>query len=253
MEDDSLKHYRKRINVTGVPVDAISPDDLEKAVKEMLSDNKIHHIMLISLKDIMRARFNRELMGNIERASLVLPLSASICSGAAFLKRKHIPELYFPFDFIIRLLGILETLRKSVYLVGAGKSVLQITESNIRSSFPGLNIVGRCAGYFPKDMEKNVVTAIKKSSPSLVLSGTGLPGGRYWITRNNSFFNPGISLWIGKSFDIFAGKRNRPAKTGKARFMEKSRKGLRQPWKLFNLFVYLYFFMLLVYYRLKSL
>ncbi len=36
-------------------------------------------------------------------------------------------------------------------------------------------------------MEKNIITAIKKSSPALLLAGTGLPGKRYWITRNKSF------------------------------------------------------------------
>jgi len=251
--DFNLKQNRKRIDIAGIPVDAITTDELEDAVKEMLSDKKNHHIMLVSVSDIMKAKISSELRGNIERASLILPISSSIRSGAKFLNRKYIPELYFPFDFVIKLLGLIENHGKSVYLAGGRRAVLQITESNIKSSFPGLTIVGRCAGFFPKEMEKDVVTAIKKSSPALVLTGVGLSGGRHWVTRNNSMFNPGISLWIGNSFDIFAGKRNRPAKTGGARFAEKAGKALRNPAKLLNIFVYIWYLFILLYYRLRKL
>ncbi len=251
--DSELKKYRKRIDIAGIPVDAFSSWDLEAAVKEMLADKKSHHIMLVSLRDIMMAKFRTELRSNIERASLVLPISASIKSGAKFLKREHVPELYFPFDFVIKLLGVIENHGKSVYLVGGKRSVLQITESNIKSSFPGLTIVGRCAGFFPREIEKNVVTAIKKSAPALVLAGDGLTGKRHWVTRNNSMFNPGISLWIGNSFDIFAGKRARPARTSGARFAEKAGKALRNPLRLFNIFIYIGYFFVLLYYRLRKL
>lgn len=250
--DSLLKKHRKRIDVAGIPVDAFSQEDLETVVKEMLSDGAVHNIMLVSLRDIMVAKFRRELRSNIERASLVLPISASIVAGARFLKRSHIPELFFPFDFVIRLLGVIENYGKSVYLVGGRRSVLQITESNIKSSFPGLNIVGRCAGFFPKEMEKNVITAIKKSSPALVLAGVGLPGRRFWLTRNSPMFNPGISLWIGNSFDIFAGRRARPAKTGWTRFAEKTKKAFRNPVRLLNVFIYSWYFLLLLYYRVRK-
>lgn len=251
--DSNLRQYRKRIDIAGIPVDAFSSDDLEKAVKEMLADKKNYNIMLVSLRDIILAKFNTELRSNIERAELVLPISSSILFGAKFLKRMYIPELYFPFDFVIKLLGVIENHGKSVYLVGGRRSVLQITESNIKSSFPGLNIVGRCAGFFQKEMEKNVVTAIKKSSPALILAGVGLSGGRHWITRNMAMFNPGIMLWIGNSFDIFAGRRSRPAKTGRTRFAEKLVKVFKNPVKILNIFIYVWYFFVLLYYRIRGL
>ncbi len=251
--DDSLINHRKRINLLKIPVDAVSSDDLGQIIESMVADGKSHHIMLVSLKDLLKARINTELRNNIESASLIIPISESISKGAKFLKREHIPQLYFPFDFVIKLLGIIENKGKSVYLAGGRRAVLQITESNIKTSYPGLNIVGRCTGYFSKDLEKNVITAIKKSSPSLLLAGSGLPGNRYWITRNKSFFNPGISIWIGNSFDIFAGKKKRPAKTAGSRFAEKTGKVFKQPWKVFNIFIYIWYYILLAVYRIRKL
>ncbi len=251
--EDSLISSRKRINLLKIPVDAATGDDVEKIVEMLLEDGRTHHIILISLKDLLKARFNTELRNNLESASLVLPISESICKGAEMLKREHIPVLNYPFDFVLKLLGIIERKGKTVYLAGGKRGVLQITESNIRTSYPGLNIVGRCTGYFPKEMEKNIITAIKKSSPALLLAGSGLPGSRYWITRNKGFFNPGISIWTGNSFDIFAGKKTRPAKTSGGRFSEKLGKLFRNPLRLFNVFLYIWYYFLIIVYKLRKL
>ena len=247
--DTLLEQNRKKTSVIGIPVDALMYDDLAARIKELLTDEKKHHIMFLSLRDIVMAKFKRELRLNIETASLVLPTSSYICKGAKFLKRFHIPQKIYTFEFIIKLLGAIENNGKSVYLLGEKLNVLQVTESNIKASFPGLTIVGRCTGFFPKDMEKNIITAIKKASPALLLAGTGLPGKRYWIKRNNAIFNPGISLWVDNSFAIFVGKKAKPARTSGGIFLEKIGKVIRNPFRIFNLFIYLLYFVLLLYYK----
>jgi len=247
-----LSQNRKKIDVIGIPVDAFTYEDLEVRIKELLADKKKHHIMFLSLRDIVMAKFKSELRASIDRASLILPTSSHICSGAKFLKKFHIPQKIYTFEFIIKLLGAIENNGKSVYLLGGKHKVLQITESNIKSSFPGLTIVGRCAGFFPKEMERNIITAIKKASPALVLAGAGIPGKRYWITRNNSMFNPGISLWVDKAFDIFVGKKAKPARTTGGIVLEKIGRVFRNPLRIFNIFIYLLYFILLLYYKIRK-
>lgn len=248
-----LDVYRKRVDLIGIPIDAVSTDDMEKVVEAMFRDGKKHYIVLVSFKDIVRARFNKKLRNNIENASLVLPLSSTICRSVKFLKRENVPHLWFAFDFLITLLGIIEKSRKSIYLIGGRRDVLHVTESNIRDSFPGLNIVGRCAGYFPKEMGKNIVTAIKKSSPTLLLAGKGLPNKQYWITKNNYFFNAGISIWTEDSFDIFAGKKSRPSRKLFGRIGEKIGRIFKNPFRIFDIFIYLWFFCILLYYKIRGL
>ncbi|MCL2480083.1 MAG: WecB/TagA/CpsF family glycosyltransferase [Spirochaetaceae bacterium] len=250
--DTLLNQNRKKIDVIGIPVDALTYEELEAKVKELLADQKKHHILFLSLRDIVMAKFKRELRTNIETASLILPTSSYICSGAKFLKRAYIPQKIYTFEFIIKLLGAIENNGKSVYLLGGKRDVLQVTESNIKSSFPGLNIVGRCTGFFPKEMEKNIITAIKKASPALVLAGTGLPRKRYWVTRHKSFFNPGIFLWVDKAFDIFVGKKSKPARTTGGIFLEKAGRLIRNPLRIFNIFIYILYFILLLYYKIRK-
>ncbi|MCL2792757.1 MAG: WecB/TagA/CpsF family glycosyltransferase [Spirochaetaceae bacterium] len=248
-----LNPNRKKIDVIGISVDVIAYENLEEKVKELLADGKKHHIMFLSLRDIVMAKFKRELRTTIERASLVLPTSLHICNGAKFLRRGYVPQKIYTFEFIIKLLGAIENVGKSVYLLGGKRDVLQVTESNIKSSFPGLTIVGRYTGFFPKEMEKNIITAIKKASPALILAGVGLPGKRYWITRNNSFFNPSISLWVDSSFDVFTGKKSKPARTSIGIFFEKIEKLIKNPFRIFNIFIYILYFILLLYYKVRKL
>lgn len=250
---DTLDMYRKRVDLIGIPIDAVLEDDIEKVVEAMLKDGKKHYIVFVSLKDIVRAKFSKKLRNNIENASLVLPLSSVAINSVKFLKRENIPHLWFTFDFLIKLLGVIEKSRKSLYLIGGRRDVLHVTESHIRDSFPGLNIVGRCAGYFPKEMEKDVITAIKKSSPTLLLAGNGLPNKRYWITKNSDFFNVSVSIWAENSFDIFAGKKERPSRTLGGRLREKIAKIFKNPLRIFNIFIYLWFFCVLLYYKIRGL
>jgi N-acetylglucosaminyldiphosphoundecaprenol N-acetyl-beta-D-mannosaminyltransferase len=247
-----LSQNRKKIDVIGIPVDAFAYEDLEANVKELLADQRKHHIMFLSLRDVVMAKFKSELRATIERASLILPTSSYICSGAKFLGRGYVPQKIYTFEFIIKLLGAIENNGKSVYLLGGKRNVLQVTESNIKSSFPGLNIVGRCTGFFPKEMEKNITTAIKKASPALILAGVGLPGKRFWVTRQKSAFNPGISLWVDKAFDIFVGKKSKPARTTGGIFLEKTGKVIRNPLRIVNIFLYLLYFILLLYYKVRK-
>ncbi len=69
--------------------------------------------MLVSLKDLLKARFNTELRNTLESAALVLPISESICKGAEMLKRNHIPEL---FSLLILYSSCLELLKKRARL-----------------------------------------------------------------------------------------------------------------------------------------
>ena len=171
-----------RVSVLGVPVDILPPEAIEDLVARF-ADGKNHQIVLLSLWDLMRARRSGEFRTMIAGASLVLPISLSIVKGARFLHRAE-PVRYMPFDFVVKLLAALEQRGKSVYLLGSSTTSIQKAEGNIKSTFPGLRVVGRFAGRYPKQMEISIVEAVKKATPSLLLVGTGVPGREKWIPRN---------------------------------------------------------------------
>jgi N-acetylglucosaminyldiphosphoundecaprenol N-acetyl-beta-D-mannosaminyltransferase len=238
-----------RVSVLGVPVDILPPEGIEDLVQRF-ADGKNHQIVLLSLWDLMRARRSGEFRTMIAGASLVLPLSLSIVRGARFLKRAE-PVRYMPFDFVVKLLAALEKRGKSVYLLGSTRTSIQKAEGNIKSTFPGLRVVGRYAGRYPKGMELSIVEAVKKATPSLLLVGSGVPGREKWIPRNLARFNSGIYLWCSDLFEIFAERRNKPSKTLFRKGMEWLPVILRRPWKIYRIFVYFWYNVSLLFARLR--
>jgi N-acetylglucosaminyldiphosphoundecaprenol N-acetyl-beta-D-mannosaminyltransferase len=239
-----------RISVLGVPVDILPEDKIEEVVSRF-EDGKNHQIILLSLWDLMRARSSGEFRGMVAGASLVLPISVSIVRGARFL-RKPEPVRYMPFDFAVKLLGALERRGRSVYLLGSSRSVIQRAESNIKSTFPGLRVVGRYTGRYPKQVEPAIIEAVRKATPTLLLVGTGTPGRERWIPRNLARFNSGLYLWCSDLFEVFAKRRSKPSR-------EFFRKGLewlpylvRRPWKAYRLFIFIWYELSLLVARLRG-
>jgi N-acetylglucosaminyldiphosphoundecaprenol N-acetyl-beta-D-mannosaminyltransferase len=238
-----------RISVLGVPVDILPVNGIEDLIARF-ADGKNHQIVLLSLWDLMRARRSGEFRTMIAGSSLVLPISLSIIKGARFLRRPE-PVRYMPFDFVVKLLGALEQKGKSVYLLGSTRTSIQKAENNIKTTFPGLRVVGRYAGRYPKQMEGAIVEAVKKSTPSLLLVGKGVPGREKWIPRNLAHFNSGIYLWCSDLFEIFAKRRSRPSKSLFQKGFEWIPYGLLRPWKLYRIFIYLWYNILLLVARLR--
>ncbi len=232
MENNGIK----RIRLLNVPVDCIDQEMTLKKLEQFLLDGQKHQIVFLNRRKLFKARHDLEFRRCLREASLVLPVSKGIVHGARFLKKGN-PTQFVLFPFVIRLLSLAERLNRTVYLLGSKKYELERAERNLKASFPGLRMVGRFSGYFSRDMKAKVLLAIKKSSPSFLLVGNGLQARDLWILRHKSEFNPGIYLWIGDCFDLFSGKK-------------KNNPPLKKPWRIFLIFPYLYFWFLIIIYKI---
>jgi N-acetylglucosaminyldiphosphoundecaprenol N-acetyl-beta-D-mannosaminyltransferase len=240
----------RRIDYLTVPIHDLPEEHLEEAVRDMLENGGKHQIVLVNTWDLLRARRNHEYARILHNASLVIPTTRGIQRVCRFLKRP-VPERYVPFEFIIKLLGILERYRKSVYLLGSTHRSIQISASNLRTSFPGINIVGRCAGYYKRPAEENIVLAIKKASPSLLLTGAGIKGRERWLLEKQNSLSDGLSLYCGDCFEIFAGKKPRISRESWDRGSYMLPVLLKHPWRLLRGFVYLFFGLVLLVARIR--
>ena len=242
----------KRIRLLKVPLDILQEEDLEPILRELKNRQKHQQIILLNFYDFMKSRRDLERQRMLEEAALVLPISKSLVKGALFLKKGE-PSYHMPFEFVIRLLGALEKTQSSVYILGEKTRDLNISAANLRDSFPGLHIVGRHTGFFPASREKDVVLAIKKTTPTLLLAGSGLKGEERWIFRRKEALGAVFSLWCGECFQIFCGKAK---KLSRKQWESRTRavgKALRNPLRIFLIFPRIAYGILLLIYRLRKL
>ncbi|MBQ8013763.1 MAG: WecB/TagA/CpsF family glycosyltransferase [Treponema sp.] len=238
-----------RIELLGVPVDVCRQENLEDEIMKILEKPGTKQIVFLSVWDLLKARNKKKDFGDcLRNADLILPVSKSILKGARFL-RLDVPVRYNPFTAVIQILNTLDRHYKSLYLLGARKKTLQKAESNVRDTFHGLKIVGRYVGYFPKSAEDDVVKAIYKAAPSLVLVSEGVKEKNLWAYHRREQFSSSIFLYYRDCLGIFAGRIHRVSEktfdSGKEIWSEVG----HSPLKVFLIFPYLWYKILLLFNR----
>jgi N-acetylglucosaminyldiphosphoundecaprenol N-acetyl-beta-D-mannosaminyltransferase len=239
---------KERIYLLNVPIDIVEKENLPVVIGDLLASGEARHIVLLSLRDLLRAKRNSEYRSYVLKADVIIPISKSLVSGARFLTGKELVR-YLPFDFIIAVLSILEHREHSVYLMGGRKKNLEKAEKNVKKTFPHLQIVGRYAGRFKKNIEGAILEAIRKASPSLLLVGKGVHGKELWIGRKGGKLGPGIRLWCSDIYAVFANKRRHPTDYAFKHGLEWVEFCLKKPLYFLRVFLYIYYKMLLLFYK----
>lgn len=240
-----------RIYLLGVPIDVVPEESLAEVLEGFYTLEDHRQIILLDFHEFMKSRRSRERRRVLKQSALVIPTSRMITGAAGFLNKK-VPPLRRNYLFIIHLLGILERKGKSVYLLGCAMRDVRSAEATLRTTFPGLRVVGRYSGHFPQDREDDIITAIKKASPTLLLAGKGLKGRYRWISRNRHRFSPGLSVWECRSLDVFSGRKPKPNDRRGARLSRGFFGALAMPWRMLRLLRYLLFFLLLLIARIRG-
>ncbi len=239
----------KKIKILGVPVDVCPPQDFEKTIMDLLEKDGSKQIVFLSVWDLLKARGRNSYSECVRNADLVIPISKSIISGAKFLK-KEVPYRWNPFETVINIMTVLETHYKSIYMLGGHKKTLMAAEKNVRNTFSNLQIVGRYVGYYPKSVEADVISAIHKASPSLVLMSDGVRDKDCWFYNRRENFDHSIFLYFNDAVDIFSERKTHVNKVVFEKGNEIWGEIMRNPLKIFLIFPFVWYKVCLVWYRL---
>lgn len=241
----------QRIRLLGVPVDIIPEDEIPVIARQFAEQEGHKPVIFLTYARFMRARRDPDFLGQLNRAALVVPVSKSLELGCRFLR---LPELvrHYPFDFTIRFLGALEEKRRTLYLLGEHHESVQTIAANMRTSFPGLTLVGRHTGHYHRDKEEPILQAIQKSTPTVLLVGPGIPGREKWAFRQGAQLPVKISIQSEETFRIMAGRKKRPSKAAFKKGTFELHRSLLNPLRIFRVFSYIWYGFLLLFGRLQK-
>lgn len=239
----------QRIEILGVPVDIMQPEDIELTVLELLARPGTKQIIFLSIWDLLKARHPGEFRDCVKNADLILPVSKSIIKGANFLKR-NVPQRYNPFSTVINIMTVLDNHFKTIYLLGGHKQTLQIAEKNVKDTFPTLRIVGRCHGYYKNNLEQNVIQSIYKTSPAMVLVSDGIKEKNVWAYKRRNQFASSIFVYYKDALGIFSKRIKRVSEDKFDRGQEIWSEIGHNPLKVFLIFPYLKYILCLIWCRL---
>ncbi len=240
-----------RISLLKVPLDIIPEESVATLAREFAAGSAHRPIVFLTFQTLLNANRNPELLAQLQSAALVVPVSKSLEFACRFL---HLPQpiRHHPFDFTVKLLGALEERRNTLYLLGESHQGLQTVAGTMRTTFPGLTLVGRHSGFYGRENEAPILTAIQKATPTVLLLGPGIIGKEKWIFRQGKGLPVKISIYSEDAFRIMAGRKKRPTRRGFRKGTYELSRVITNPLRMLQVFPYLWFGALLLAYRLKK-
>jgi len=142
---------------------------------------------------------------------------------------KQIARTYGP-DLMLR---VCEDGREKGYrhfLYGGNQDVNRQLIHNLRSRFPGINIVGHWAPPVREKGRKedeDILTMINNAEPDILWIGLGSPKQEYWMKDHRDLLEVPVMVGVGAAFDFLSG-----AKKQAPRWMQRS--GLEWLFRLAN-------------------
>lgn len=132
-----------------------------------------------------------------------------IVIASQYLSYNQLPERIATTDFIHDVARVVKDCNVRFYLLGASAETNEKAAAALRLAYPWLTIDGH-HGYFNRDEEPCVLTAIQRFRPDLLWVGMGVPREHDFVLRNRNKLC-GVT-WIktcGGLFDFLAGRRKR--------------------------------------------
>ena len=141
--------------------------------------------------------------------TIIVPDGIGVVKAANMLKIP-VKERVTGVEIVQKLFEMLNEKKRSLYLLGAKKEVLDKLVERIGNEYPGIELAGFCDGYV-KDKD-SVFEQIVKLQPDVVLVALGIPAQEQLIYKYYDKFNKGIFVGVGGSFDVLSGEKKRAPK-----------------------------------------
>ncbi len=179
-------------------------------LEDLLIKNKKKFIITVNPEIIMKSYKNiviKEMLLNDN--NILVPDGISIIKKAKQYNI-NIKERITGVDISSKALEICNKNKKSIYLFGSKKEVLDKLIININQKYPNINIVGFSDGYV-EDKDK-IMQEIISLSPDLILIALGVPNQELLINKYIEKAKKGVFIGVGGTFDVLSGCKKRAPK-----------------------------------------
>lgn len=199
-----------RYALLGLPVDALSKDDLVELVAETVREEKscvignhnLHSLYVAQHEPRMREFYAQADFVHVDGMSLVL---LGRVLGLPLRRRDRTGYM----DLLPSLLRRAVTSGWRIFYLGSKPGVAEKGASLLRTQYPGLQMITR-DGYFDaapgSAQNQEVLDAIRDFAPHILLVGMGMPRQETWILDNRRSLAANAIFCCGALIDYVAGE-----------------------------------------------
>jgi N-acetylglucosaminyldiphosphoundecaprenol N-acetyl-beta-D-mannosaminyltransferase len=195
----------KRIEILGVPIDAVTMHEALTRTLAMLADGGKHHIMTPNNEMVLCAQKNSAFLTVLKKSELNIPDSTGLL-WAAKHKGEVLPERVTGVDFTEKLCRRLSK-EQSVFFLGGYKNAGKKAAEALQKLSPNLVIAGTYEGSPSAADAPEIIKRINDSGATLLLVAYGAPAQDLWINENIlNLVSVRVAVGIGGTFDFLAGR-----------------------------------------------
>jgi N-acetylglucosaminyldiphosphoundecaprenol N-acetyl-beta-D-mannosaminyltransferase len=199
---------RPRVRIGGVPIDSLTLKDAIQAIDDLVAAGKGGAVFTPNVDHIVEFEKNPALRLAYAAADLSLVDGMPVV-WASRLMGTSLPEKISGSDLVLPLLERALERAWRVFLLGGLEGVADLAAKNLAKKMPTLRIVGTLAPRIdmnePKDSRREVVEAVRRARPDIVVVAFGAPKQELWIEEARSELVPAVLLGLGASVDFLAG------------------------------------------------
>lgn len=191
------------VKILGVPFTNTTQSQFVELLEQRIQHNEKTFVITANPEIVMKAVEDDQYKRIIDKATYITADGIGVVKAAQLLN-KPLPERVTGYDTTVELLKRAEQKQYSIYILGGQQTTLDKAIINIKATHPNINIVGHHNGFF--DWDKNDIRQeIAQKKPDIVFVALGCPRQENWIEQNLPFFEKGIFIGVGGSFDVIAG------------------------------------------------
>ncbi len=203
-----------------------------------------HHICTGNLDHLVLLQRDTEFREAYEKASLVLADGMPIVWMSGIARRaedKPLKERVAGSDLFWELVQASATTGLRLFFLGGAPGAADEARAEAEKRFPGCQICGTYCppkDLFPTDAEQaRIESIIRDAAPDVLLVGLGAPKQEKWILRRKARLGVPVSIGIGGTFEMAAGRVRRAPKWVQKVGMEWAYRMVQDPARLWKRYI----------------
>ncbi len=222
----------KNVEILGVRVHATTMPEALERIAAFVAAGPSHQIVTVNPEFVMTARRNLAFRQVLNQADLSLPDGIGLVWAARLLHgRGALPERVAGVDVVERLAEVGARRGWRLYLLGAAEGVAARAAQALTRRYPGLAVVGTCAGSPTEAEAAGLIARVRAAQPDILLVAYGAPAQDLWIARHRHELQVPVAMGVGGAFDFIAGVTRRAPRWMQKAGLEWLHRLIQQPWR----------------------
>ena len=193
-----------RVNILGVGISAINQDYALNRIDGWIQDGRRQYVSVCTVHTVMECQKDEAMRNAINNAGMATPDGMPLVWLANRDSEQAVERVYGP-DLMLAVCQHSADRGYKQFFYGGAVGVPELLSAELKSQFPGLQVVGSCSPPY-RDLthqeEEEIIAAINQADPDIIWVGLGTPKQDLWMARHRSSLKAPVLIGVGAAFDF---------------------------------------------------